>query len=275
MSNFLIISEKKSVWYKNGTHQSDVVTKPTKKETKTRSAAKNVINVIYPIFKDMADLTDDLFWKEIFTNFSVGNCKRGFSFTSFKDDINAGLLSYKIRTKEYQCYVKNKAEIAFLEVKYFMSEYGGILSENDKLVNTGEMQSQLNIKSENSADNWSKVRNNVARKVLTTRFAKYYCQQNNIPETRYMELKKLIDFYLILGKMDIKMKDGLIVEIPSLSFTDDNFHIDIPHNKIRHKIVDDFEDDSPEVNENSNKIWYKNYIKFLDDLDKRIAKRTL
>ena len=274
MSNFLIISENKSVWYKNGTHQSETVAKTVKK-AKTRSAAKNVVKIVYPIFEKMAELDDDLLWKEIFTNFSHGVCKRGFSFTLIKDDLNVGVLTYKIKTKEYQCYVKSDPALAFVEVKHFMNEYGGVLSETDKINKTTEMQNHLCSKSENAADNWSKVRNNVAKRVLTGRFAKNYCIQNNISLDRVVELKQMIDFYLIF-KIEVKMRDGIIIEIPALSYVNGVFSIEMPINKTRTKCVDNDDDDDDDdlynQNDNYNKC-YKNYNKFLEDLDKRIGKR--
>lgn len=272
MSSFIITTAKKNIWYNNGTHQNSAEqTTKTKKETKTRSAAKNVVNLSFPIFKEIATLTDDPFWIEIFTNFSIGIFKRGFSYTSINDDIYSGILTYKLKTKELQCYVSKDPETALNEVRKFMREDGGIMSEIDKASNTNEMQQQLSIKSENGVENWSKIRNNISKKILTSRFAKQYCIDNNIPSDRASELKDIIDLNLLLGKIEIKMSDGLISEIPSLSFVDDQFIINLPPNKAKFKNIDIDEEDILE--ENYNTKICREYLKFLNDLENRVAKR--
>jgi hypothetical protein len=277
MSNFIIISEKNSIWYRNGSHQVENTNKPVKKDAKVRSAAKAVVSTIYPIFNDISNQTTDNFWKEIFKNFSIGVFRRGFSYSSIKDDINVGLLTYKIRTKEYICYVNGDPQIAFTEVKNFMSNIGGVLSETDKTLNTVEMQSQLSIKLENPVDNWSKIRNNVAKKVLILYFARKYCRENNIPNSEILKLKKLIEYKLMEGgKINIKMKDGFIYEIPSLTYINNVFNIEVPIVKSRTKYNEEDEgEDENEYGESYNKVWSKSYIKFLEDLEKTSAKRNI
>lgn len=90
--------------------------------TKTK---KGKAQVVYPIFEQASELTDDLFWKSILAKAAMGKFPVGFSYKNSQ-------LMYKRGTKLFKTLIEGSPLEALTVSLDFFRDHGGIRSELDR-----------------------------------------------------------------------------------------------------------------------------------------------
>lgn len=257
------------------------------KNVKIRDSAKGIPSVKYPIFLEASKLTKDDLWSSILKDAALGIFPRRFSF-------NKGLLIYRNKNKQYTEYVNtDDAHECFVATKFFLQEKGNIYSENDEFEknknnkNTDKFQDEIK--------NWSQIKSNAQKQILIFEFIRKIKNYFSLNEAQTLDLEQTINLGILAGYFDtsnIRLENSAISGIDGLIQKNNNyFFIDIAGMKFKPKknnkkqineanelttlmstagLSSDFFDKNMVTTEKI--IFLKTWIKFLNGVDKKIAK---
>ena len=169
---------------------------------------KDKSDILHPIFAELAELTDDPFWKQTLLKASQGKFPSGFSCKS-------GALTYKKGTKLFKVILENNTAEALTLALDFFRERGGIRSAADREREQRNEQPTLSFYDMTWADT---AKNKNLRSLLLNNYAKQLASKYNIDRNEVLThinigitLGYIPDEGIVLANGNICSMHGLIV----------------------------------------------------------------
>lgn len=178
----------------------------------TIARRRKTLKVIHPIWSHCATLTDDPFWKEIYTQGSYGKMPKYFVYSN-------GMLGYSKGVKKYRSvWVPQELTEAFGTSITFFRE-NGLLSERDALM----IQSQ--VEDDEIPDGYMHIdqlqKNRKKKKLfielVLREFSHKYCKDNNILVSTNDLFNILFHAYKNKCLNDILVSDRHVIGLVGLS----------------------------------------------------------
>lgn len=201
--------------------------------------------ILYPVFLDCCQHTDDIFWENIFENLAYGKTPYGTYISK-----NFLCCSYKKKDFSYKIEKKDSKTI-YKEVYTLLTKRVGILSHKETSKKRKDfLEIENNIK--DSRKNWSEIRKKNVRELLIELYVtrmklKYFL---SIKQVKY--LLSIIFFAMVLKVIkssDIDYVNGSIINIKGIEFkkkqiiiTRDLYNIEVnlePHVLSEKKMMSD------------------------------------
>lgn len=181
--------------------------------------------VNFPIFLKCLSIAEDLFWKEIFEDFSYGVCYNGTY-------ISKGFLCSNLKGREfmYRFLDKNDPKKLYNDITKILKEKLNIMSNNDRKKLIEELETiESNLRSIKNVE-WSCIKKKSIRDIL---FQNFLINMKNIHHLTDSQIKKIYNF-INLGLMlksiknsDITYEDGEIKNITGIDFFKNKYILDI------------------------------------------------
>ena len=203
--------------------------------------------IIYPIFLNCYNLSDDIIWKKIFENLSYGITppgifiKKNFLYSNYNKNC-----IYKIDQN------KNE-ELLFNEIYNLFKFKFCIFNQKDKIIKQKDLQNpqQYFI---NKYKKWTDIKKKSIKDLL---IEKYIINMKKKYNLSYKQAKYLLSYlflaltFKMITSKDIEYKNGIIEKIVGIDFTDKNF--------ILHKKISEFNFDtiySNDLNESEPRLLH-------------------
>jgi len=219
MSNFVILSGA-TPWSSTAT----IKQKPVRPLARCRASAKNTQLVVNPIFLILSELTDDMYWKNLFFSTAKGDLPRGFRYQN-------GILSHRIRTKSSEVFIDVASpHLAFIAAKTFFVDKGRSLGSEKDFIIQKKLESEK-APSEIVIDNWTKIRGNKTKQITVAYYIDELCTTMKLNEEQCLNLSNVIWIGILANYFNnttIKIVEGKIVSIDGLKNKEDKtFYIEI------------------------------------------------
>ena len=201
----------------------DWMSSPTSGPKKKQRRQKAAKLVVHPIFTSCAEIVDDAFWAEKFTNASCGTFPRYFSY-------NNSLLTYRKGARSYSIEVSGNPYEAASACMEFFRVHGGIFSSDDQQNSMSLQQARSQELSANTNLTWDSINSKMQECVLSH----YILSLREIMKLSHLEMEQLRQTIRIgintrhLDKTSINMENNRIVTITGLLWDEGNrtFYID-------------------------------------------------
>lgn len=116
--------------------------------------------IIYPVFLDCCQYTDDIFWQNIFEELAYGK-------TSYGIYISKNFICCNQRKKEFSYKIENKEpQIIFNELYHIFKNKVGIQSHQEKLVNRKAFKQLEDETNQNIKNNWGSIKKKNMKELL-------------------------------------------------------------------------------------------------------------
>lgn len=189
-SSINIITVSGANWH--GDSRGTAPKKPTK-AAKSRSAARDASNEIYPFFREMAAYQDNPFWVDTYIAMSrgdFGSINKNVTLKLAPEDSGfVAFLTYKFRGKEQTWNIdEDPAEASAVIKDHLMSV--GIMSPEDRYER--EMESSLQSNPYQAVTSWSKIRSDPTRKAMIHEYANAYARGNGLTREQLSSLIRII-----------------------------------------------------------------------------------
>ena len=173
-------------------------------------------DVIYPIFIECMQYSNDIFWKNTFEELSYGKCPYGIYISN--DNI---CCNYKDKKFCYNINNQLECETVYKDIIKLFKDKFGLLSKSDKL-----MKNKLFIEKQNEINdilnsNWSNIKRKNIRIMLIEKFVIDKSKQYGLSIIQSRDLYHQIILGLLfktIHKNSIVYKDKHIKEIDIISF---------------------------------------------------------
>jgi hypothetical protein len=302
-SNFIIYSENVP-WFQsaNEVQVKQVKEKTVKKPVKSRDSAKSKPEVIYPIFAEASELTEDRFWKSILNDASIGKFPKVFYFVN-------GTLSYKLKNKIVTVNIDMKNARNALDILCtFMRDRAGILSDIDMIEKNKEQRIRMSIIADVEINSWSQIKCKTHRSILIAKIVSSISNIYDLDKNASSNLEDLIRLGILAGYFNnttIHVENGYITGIDGLIYNGEgSYNIDTnniivkkaPKSRSNTSAFQQYsnedtndiytstsikdlpssnglDNDDKEFSNNNEKVnFIKLWIKFLKSLEKRLVK---
>lgn len=246
---------------------------PWKTETpvsKTKKPKKLLKPIINPIFEQLANLTEDNFWKTIFLDCSRGRFPRGFTFKN-------NLLKFKKGNKMTCLEITSNLVETFTSYMNFFQSAGGIMSKEDReKIKKMEEERILEQIEKETDKNWKDIKKENLKEALLNEFIKEICEDLNFNEQEKIELTTTIKKGIILkcfNNDNIIMEDGKISEIEGLVYNDKKRQHDIHKDFLVKKSSKSSDLGIGKTQDKNNPCFIDMWIKYLDNLENKRNKK--
>lgn len=246
---------------------------PWKTETpvsKTKKPKKLLKPVINPIFEQLANLTEDNFWKTIFLDCSRGRFPRGFTFKN-------NLLKFKKGNKMTCLEITSNLVETFTSCMNFFQSAGGIMSKEDReKIKKMEEERILEQIEKDTDKNWKDIKKENLKEALLNEFIKEICEDLNFNEQEKIELTTTIKKGIILkcfNNDNIIMEDGKIFEIEGLVYNDKKRQHDIHKDFLVKKSAKSSDLGIGKTQDKNNPCFIDMWVKYLDNLENKRNKK--
>lgn len=298
MSKGFVILSGGSPWFQSGNVQ-DLSLDPApvgkgksekKAPIRNRASAKGTAVVVYPIFEKAAALNSDPFWTAILKDMALDKFPRGFRYVN-------ETLTYKVRTKTYKRSInESDPHQAMIDVIEFMQGQAGILSEADTELKEQALKERLAQMSETEINSWTQIRSRPQQSTLIRRYVQQLGQVMKLTSVQIAKLERVIRLGILIGYFNastIHVEKGFIhsidglVQSPTGDFMIDpnfTFKIKKPTRAKTKAREDDLTTDPTTMGtsdmevtidpKTSNTSFMKKWVKFLNSMEKRSAKRA-
>jgi hypothetical protein len=235
---FVIFSGRQT-WYSNSTEtqpQPKAKAKAQRVTNKNRASAKSQYPVIYPIFEECMECTEDPYWKSMMQKASTGVWPRSFRYQN-------GLLTYRARSKTTECQIPTEDPIQTLNtVRQFMMTAAGISSPMDIEMHKIQIQDRLADYTAKEITSWSLIRTTQHRTILIGLFVEKIGNEWNLDLHQRQALDNYIKMGVLAGYLNnenIHMTGNTISSIDALirDPTTGQFRIDVANCKIKQQKV--------------------------------------
>lgn len=212
--------------------------------------------ILYPIFLECSELSDDIFWKNVFEELSYGKCPYGTYITKdfFCCSYKSKEFSYKIEQKEPQQLYN---DIHTLLVKKL-----GLLSNIDKIkkkIDFDNIQSEI----KECRKSWSSIRKKNIKDLL---IENYVINMKNKYELTLKQARSLLStifvgiVFKVISVKDIMYEDGVVKSIEGITFKNKQV--------IFEKDIYDFHVNQPPYILVEKKLMSYSWDKYLENLKK-------
>ena len=170
--------------------------------------------IIYPIFLECCEFSEDTFWKNVFEDLSYGKCPYGTYITKdfFCCNYKNKEFSYKIEKKE--------PEILYNDIYELLSKKLGLLSHKDKIKKKIDF-SILEDEIKENRKNWSNIRKKNIKDLLIENYVIEMKKKYSLSIKQSRELLSSIFIgmvFKVITVKDIEYSDGIIKNIDGISF---------------------------------------------------------
>jgi len=229
---------------------------------------KKVVPVLYPIFETCSQLISDVFWVDLLIKSSQGKFKRGFTY---KD----GYLIYKNKDK---LFLESDPIQVLNQYIYFFRNKAGIMSDNDKKMESKIIEQKMVEQNENQEFTWSDIKCSKIKDIFINEYIEKVSKYYNLNNEEKLQLKCTIYYGVILGSFNsenIEIVDRTITSIRGLNYDNDTrtFSIDshcVPKknnaNKSKRKIKG-----SEPLQEGKYVSLSKKWCQFIKHLEKKVT----
>lgn len=244
-------------------------TAPKQKKRKSKA----IKQVLYPLFMQCAELTNDPFWVNLFITAGYGKFPKKFTY---KD----GTLVYKKSSKMFSVDIPQVSHEAIYVCMDFFRTHGGIVSDIDLENIRREQYAEAELESELIEDiTWSKLSKKV-KDVLIDLYVETLTNRLLLTKEETKNLRYRINIGIILGyfnSSNILLEGKCISEIDGLLFDQKDRIFTIDPNikpKVSRSYSKSKKKGTGEVNFEKDTIpnYKKTWVKYLEDMDKKIAK---
>ena len=213
--------------------------------------------LLYPIFLECCQYTEDVFWENIFENLAYGNTPFGSYISK-----NYICCSYKSKEFSYKIDENKSSEVLFVELYNLFSKRLGILSGKEK---SKKQESFHNMENsiKNSRVKWNDIRKKSMKELL---IELYVLRMKKKFDLTTHQSKHLLSFILMaivfknIKSEDVIYENNKITEIKGISFK---------HGKIIFESDIENVDVSSITQElSSQQLMSENWEKFLSNLSK-------
>lgn len=256
------------------------------KQEKTVKKKKKINEILYPVFKEMAELSDD-FWKSKFNSYAIGKFGKGFQY-------NNNVLTYKCKNKPITVEIDDdQVEKSMKLLLKFLNEKVGIISPEDEdriqteLKERNEKMAKIEIKSWSQFKKESHISNTIT--VFIDNFNDGMDRDLTVVEKKKLEdtiRKGIVAGYF--NSTNIIINDGMIEKINGLIINNINDTYNFSINKIQTKnrnysskepkytettlINTTNEEYTMVAEEDNNDVLHKQWVKFLKGVNKKVSK---
>jgi len=180
--------------------------------------------VLYTIFQECADQTEDEYWKQVFDDCSRGKFPRGSGISH-----NAESVVFRTSTTVFHYKLTEDPIEVFEELKDLFRVKLGMISDIDHS-NLDDEHQLLAVESEKSySNNWKDIRKKKTKEAIQRNFVTKLAKKYSLTKTETMDLNKRIKLAFVLNQFaptDVVYEGREIVEIKNLRYEDGKFHID-------------------------------------------------
>jgi len=170
--------------------------------------------IIYPIFLECCEFSEDTFWKNVFEDLSYGKYPYGTYITKdfFCCNYKNKEFSYKIERKD--------PKILYNDIYELLSKKLGLLSHKDKIKKKIDF-SILEEEIKENRKNWSNIRKKNIKDLLIENYVIEMKKKYELTVKQARELLSIIFIgmvFKVITVKDIEYSDGVIKNINGISF---------------------------------------------------------
>lgn len=225
-SNIHIITVSGANWH--GDSRANAPKKPTK-SSKSRSAARDASNEIYPFFREMAAYQDNPFWIETYINMSrgdFGSISKNVTIKPAPEDSGyVAFMIYKFRGKEQTWNIDEDPAEASASLKRDLIGVN-IMSPEDRYEREIESTQRSNLYQ--SMTSWSKIRSDSQRKAMIHEYANAYARGNGLSLEQLNSLIRIIiSGYAAnsLTSANFQVENGRLINVTGVYYANGRFLI--------------------------------------------------
>ncbi|MNK61475.1 hypothetical protein D3C87_806350 [compost metagenome] len=199
---------------------------PIERKTKGRKP-KSLGEIVHPIFMDCSELTDDPYWKKIFSDASYNKLPRSFN-------VKNGQLLHKRGTKVQRITLTDNPVETLTNALEFFRDVAGMRSALDQEREALQLEEQFILSQSNVKETWVDVkkRKKCLSNIYITMFIHKLANEMNLSKQHIDQLTTTINLGFTLGTLtdDHVVFDGAIQSIRGLSFNHEKqeFALDLP-----------------------------------------------
>lgn len=170
--------------------------------------------IIYPLFLECCQFTEDIFWENIFEDLAYG-------ITPYGTYINKGFLCCNYKDKEFSYKIEKKdSEILYNDIYNLLAKKMGLLSQQDKLkkkVDFGLMEDEI----KEYRKSWSNIRKKNIKDLLIENYVIDMKNKYSLTIKQARDLLSQIFIAMVFKTINIKninYEDGKIISIDGIKF---------------------------------------------------------
>ena len=181
--------------------------------------------VLYPIFLLCLDFIDDNYWKIIYEDLSYGKCPYGIYI---KNDYICS--NFKNKQFSYKIQKDKDPEIFYNDTFDILKNKFGLCSKNDKIDNKIAFKISESQLFKDTCRNWNSIKRKNIKLLFLEKFIINKSDEYNLSlETSKKLLDRLYTGLMLktINKNHIIFDDLIIKDITCLTFSDNNFYLDL------------------------------------------------
>ena len=171
-------------------------------------------DIVYPVFIECLQFTEDIFWENIFEDLAYGK-------TPYGTYISKDFLCCKYKKKDFSYKIERKdPEILYEEVYNLLANKLGLLSSAEK-IKKKKMITDLETNLKNSGKNWNDIKKKNIKETLIELYVtkmknKYFL---SISQARYLlSIIFIAIVFKVITNKDIEYENGVIHNIKGIDF---------------------------------------------------------
>ena len=212
--------------------------------------------IVYPIFLECCQYTEDTFWESIFTDLAYGKPPYGTY-------ISKGFLCCTHKKKDFSYKIEKKdAKKIYQEVYNILNKKLGILSHKDK-VSKRKLFNEMEKSLKSELDSWNNIKKKNTRELMIELYVTRMKEKHSltIKQSRYL-LSILFTalIFKVIKSSDIVYENGKVQSISGIDFLNKKIIIE--------KDLYDLEINFSEEIVNNKKLMSENWNKFIKELEK-------
>lgn len=171
-------------------------------------------DIVYPIFIECLQFTEDIFWENIFEDLAYGK-------TPYGTYISKDFLCCKYKKKDFSYKIERKdPKILYEEVYNLLANKLGLLSNTEK-IKKKKMINELETNLKHSGKNWVDIKKKNTKETL---IELYVAKMKNkyslsIAQSRYLlSIIFVAMVFKVISNKDIEYENGVIHNIKGIDF---------------------------------------------------------
>ena len=172
--------------------------------------------LIYPIFLECLEYTDDNFWKFIFEDLAYGKAPHGTYISK-----NFLCCNFKGKEFSYKIVENGSSETIFNDIYEILTKKFRLLSSKDKILRKKNFENKEEEIKTNCSNNWNLIRKKNIKNALIENFVIEKKEKYILSDKQYRNLISTIIvglFFKSIKSDDISYKDSIIDDIKGISF---------------------------------------------------------
>lgn len=211
-------------------------------------------DIVYPIFLECCNFTDNIFWENIFDNLAYGDSPYGTY-------ISKDFLCCNYKNKKFSYKIENKkSSIIYTEVYNLLKNKLGLMSKLERNNKRLQMDNNLNIKKET----WNSIKKKNIKSLL---IEQYVIRMKNMYKLSIKKSKYLLSLiyicllFKVVTNKDIIYENNLILDIKGIEISKNCV-------KINRNIYDNDDINNDDIIINNKLDMSDNWEKFIKELKK-------